>query len=66
MSTTINARITAKTDSATNWGKATNFTPLKGELIIYESESGTAAPRFKVGDGATKVGNLPFYSKTYV
>lgn len=51
----INSRITQKSDTKANWDKATNFTPLKGEIIFYSDLN-----KIKVGDGATKVTNLPF------
>ena len=52
-----------KTDTASNWEKATNFTPKKGEIIVYSGNP----PRIKVGDGTTKVNALPFAtSSVYV
>ena len=61
----INSRIQQKHDVAANWAKATNFIPQKGEIIIYDAEynasgSETQAVRFKIGDGARTVNNLPF------
>ena len=61
MAKNLNARLQHKIDSAENWGKATNFTPLLGELIIYsDGAGGESIPRIKVGDGVTLVGNLPW------
>lgn len=37
-STTLRTRIVHKHDLESNWLKATNFIPLKGELIIYDTE----------------------------
>lgn len=60
---TITTRVQMKTDTASNWGKATNFTPKKGEIIVYSGNP----PRIKVGDGTTKVNALPFAtSSVYV
>lgn len=61
----INSRIQQKHDVAANWAKAINFIPQKGEIIIYDAEynasgSETQAVRFKIGDGARTVNNLPF------
>lgn len=61
----INSRIQQKHDVAANWAKAINFIPQKGEIIIYDAEynasgSETQAVRFKIGDGAKTVNNLPF------
>jgi len=43
-----------KKDSFENWSKAKNFIPKKGEIIVY-IDMGT-----KIGDGKTKVNDLPF------
>ena len=60
---TITTRVQMKTDTASNWKKATNFTPKKGEIIVYSGNP----PRIKVGDGTTKVNALPFAtSSVYV
>ena len=61
----VNARIQLKNDTEAKWNQATNFTPRKGELIIYNAESGDNKcnfPRFKVGDGSTPVASLPFFN----
>lgn len=49
-------RIRHKTDRPDNWEKATAFSPLDGELIIYKGER----PKLKIGDGETNVNDLPF------
>ena len=48
-------RIQQKHAPSTDWAKATNFTPLDGEIIID-----TDLNKFKIGDGVTKVGALEF------
>lgn len=57
-------RIQIKHDTAQNWAKAVNFTPLAGELIIYEGvlENGVykEKPQLKIGDGIHKLAELPF------
>ena len=55
----ISMRVKQKHASQTDWEKAVNFTPLAGEIIIYDGASGSN-PRIKVGDGVTKVTALPF------
>ena len=59
-------RIQIKHDTAQNWAKAVNFTPLAGELIIYDGvlENGIykEKPRLKIGDGVHKLAELPFVS----
>jgi hypothetical protein len=57
---TISTRISHKHDIEANWLKATNFKPLPGELIIYDADSTYTYPRFKIGDGANLVSDLPF------
>ena len=52
---TFQGRIVQKHDTKANWDKATNFVPLKGEIIVYDD-----LKKIKIGDGATKVGNLAF------
>lgn len=46
-----------KEDTFENWSKAKNFIPKKHEVIIY-TNLGT-----KIGDGQTKVNDLPFIDK---
>lgn len=52
----LTTRIKHKIDTSANWAKAVNFIPLKGEIIIYSDTC-----QIKVGDGVTKVNDLPFY-----
>ena len=59
MSTTIKTRIVQKHDTTTNW-KNSDFVPLAGELIIYDSESPNIPARSKLGDGVTPINELPF------
>lgn len=65
----IIGRAIQKHDVEKNWQKATGFTPMSGEIIIYdrddnvpdESLRGTYSyARFKVGDGTQNVNALPF------
>ena len=56
MSKTLKTRIINKSDTSANWAKATTFIPLKGELIIYSDTN-----QMKIGDGVTKVNDLPFF-----
>lgn len=46
-----------KKDTSTNWQKAKNFIPKVNELIIYTD---LKPPGIKIGDGKTKVNDLPF------
>lgn len=56
----INGRAVQKHDIEANWLKATNFTPLQGEIIIYDKDGNYDYERIKIGDGSTLVSNLPF------
>ena len=64
----VNTRVMNKCDLDENWRLATNFTPKKGELIIYQNCAEPASStnyvtgntKFKIGDGTTRVGDLPF------
>lgn len=58
---TFQGRIVQKHDTKANWDKATNFIPLKGEMIIYDDLG-----NFKIGDGINKVGDLEFVVKKTV
>lgn len=64
---TLNTRIIQKHDIEANWKKATNFIPMKGEVIIYDAgliEEGKPEVidyiRIKIGDGETNVNALSF------
>lgn len=57
---TVKTRIVNKHDVETNWAKAVNFIPKKGEIIVYDEDDTHTCPRFKVGDGKTVVSSLPF------
>lgn len=51
----MKARVQQKIDTSANWAKATNFVPLKGEIIVYSDTN-----QIKIGDGVTKVNDLKF------
>lgn len=59
----FNSRIICKHDIEENWLKATNFIPLKGEVIIYDADGTFDYPRIKIGDGQTLVSALPFINE---
>ena len=44
-----------KKDTSTNWSKAKNFIPKENEVIMY-----TDFNSIKIGNGKTKVNDLPF------
>lgn len=58
---TLNTRIVHKHDAEANWLNAINFTPKKGEIIIYDADENYDYQRIKIGDGITLVSDLPFF-----
>ena len=46
-----------KKDTSTNWNKAKNFIPKENEVLIYTDFNPN---RVKIGNGKTKVNDLPF------
>lgn len=58
----INARLMQKNGLESEWNLATNFIPMKGEIIVYNPDNNYNYARIKIGDGITLVQNLPFIS----
>ena len=58
----LKSRIVHKHDIEANWLLATNFTPKKGELIVYDPDESYTYSRIKIGDGVTNVNELPFHN----
>ena len=72
----LKTRLKQKHDIEANWLRAVNFTPMRGEIIVYDSEIDPETgetlelpedrdypnthERIKVGDGITNVSELPF------
>ena len=52
----LKTRVKMKNDTPENWEKATNFSPLEGEVVVYNY----SVPKVKIGDGETLIENLPF------
>ena len=46
-----------KSDTEENWNKAKNFIPKENEIILYTNFEPNGV---KIGDGKTKVRDLPF------
>ena len=61
----FNTRIQHKHDIEANWLKATNFVPKVSELIVYDPDENFNYSRVKIGDGVTKVKDLPFHAGTW-
>ena len=58
---TFQGRIVQKHDTKANWEKATNFVPLKGEIILYDDLN-----EIKIGDGTTKINDLDFFASAII
>ena len=58
---TFQGRIVQKHDTKANWEKATNFIPLKGEIILYDDLN-----EIKIGDGTTKINDLDFFASAII
>lgn len=56
----FNTRIQLKHDTEANWGKALNFIPKAGEIIIYDTDENYNYARLKIGDGVTAINSLSF------
>ena len=52
----LKGRFQQKIDIKENWEKAKNFIPLQGEIIVYSDTK-----QLKIGDGITKINDLPFF-----
>ena len=57
---TLNWRIIHTHDTQQNWEKCEDFIPKAGEVIVYDVDDNYGYERFKIGDGVTKVKELPF------
>ena len=56
----MKTRMIQKHAIESDWAKATNFTPLQGEVIVYDIDDNYDYERIKIGDGVTNVNDLPF------
>ena len=64
MNNHISTRHKQKNDIEANWLKAINFSPLEGEIIVYNPDETHPTPRIKIGDGITNVNDLPFLNNS--
>lgn len=53
-------RIINTHDKEEEWVKLVDFVPRAGEQIIYDVDSNYSYERVKIGDGVTKLNELPF------
>ena len=57
----MKARISQLHKTETGWDRLADFVPQSGELIIYDPDDSYNYARLKVGDGVTKLKDLPFF-----
>ena len=60
MSKTLKTRVINKHDTEANWLLATNFTPMNGEIIVYDEDDNYDYKRIKIGNGIDNVNDLDF------
>ena len=53
-----------RVDTEENWAKATKYIPDSFTIIVYTYSD--KSPKVKIGDGVTKVNDLPFLSNKEV
>lgn len=58
----MKARVSQLHKTETEWNKLTNFIPAAGEIVVFDPEPDKTHNyvRLKIGDGTTKLINLPF------
>lgn len=57
----IKTRLVLKHDSTQVWEEVNpDFVPFLGEVVIYDADANNPVPRVKIGDGVTRVADLPF------
>lgn len=57
----MKARISQLHKTEAEWRNLSNFVPIAGEFIIYVQDEQHNYARLKVGDGITKLSDLPFF-----
>ena len=57
----MKARVSQLCKTESEWSKLPDFVPLKGETIIFSPDIQYKYARIKVGDGSTKLKDLPFF-----
>jgi hypothetical protein len=57
----MKARISQLSKTESEWALLQDFVPLQGELIIFSPDRQYRYSRLKVGDGTSKLNDLPFF-----
>ena len=56
----LNLRLIHTHDTEAHWNSLEDFIPKAGEVIVYDTDELFSYERFKLGDGVTKLKDLPF------
>ena len=57
----MKARISQLHKTESEWNLLQNFIPFSGELIIFDPDQQYDYARIKIGDGSTKLQDIPFF-----
>ena len=57
----MKARVSQLHKTEAEWNSMTNFVPMQGEFIIFDPDKQHKYARLKIGDGSTKLNELPFF-----
>jgi hypothetical protein len=57
----MKARVSQLHKTEAEWDKLPGFVPIEGEFIIFDPDKQHKYARLKVGDGVTKLKDLPFF-----
>jgi len=57
----VKARVSQLCKTEAEWAALLDFVPLAGEVIIFSPDKHYKYARTKVGDGKTKLRDLPFF-----
>jgi hypothetical protein len=57
----VKARVSQLHKTEAEWLKLQDFVPLQGEFIVFDPDKQHCYARLKLGDGITKLQNLPFF-----
>lgn len=60
----VKSNAVIKVDKAQNWAKAVNYIPDSFTILVYEYEG--KPPKIKMGDGKTRINDLPFLNQSQV
>jgi hypothetical protein len=57
----MKARVSQLHKTEAGWNKLSGFVPAEGEFIIFDPDVRYKYARLKIGDGVTKLADLPFF-----